>query len=59
MAYKRGSGYPPSVILLWAPKDGEDISEVCKSRLIAISCKIKPLNASSLVYKRYAIQFDW
>ena len=35
MAYKRGPGCPFRVILLWGPRGGEDISEVCKFLLAA------------------------
>ena len=49
MAYKRGSGRPSFVILLWRSRGGEDISEVCKSSSIEIAYKTKSVNTSSLV----------
>ena len=49
MAYKRGSGCPPCVILLWGSRGGEDISEVRKSSFFEISRETKRVKISSLV----------
>ena len=40
MAYKRGSGCPSCVILLWGSRGREDISEVCKSSSIEWCAKL-------------------
>jgi len=43
------SGYPSYVILLWGPRGGKDISEVCKSNLIEIPYNANYLGVSSLI----------
>ena len=49
MAYKRGSGRPSFVILLWGSRGGEDIFEVCKTGSVDITYKTKCVSTSSLV----------